>query len=124
LESVKDESFKIRVIADISCDINGSVPTTIRPTTIEDPVYDYDLQNLMELEAFSNEKQLSVMAIDNLPNELPRDASESFGEQLIKFVLPELLKDGDQPIIKNATIAEDGDLTEKFDYLRDYLIGR
>ncbi|MCK5102055.1 MAG: alanine dehydrogenase, partial [Cyclobacteriaceae bacterium] len=64
------------------------------------------------------------MAIDNLPNELPRDASESFGEQLIKFVLPELLKDGDQPIIKNATIAEDGDLTEKFDYLRDYLIGR
>ena len=120
-ESVKDASFKIRVIADITCDINGSVPTTIRSTAIEDPVYDYDLQNFMELEAFSDDEQLSVMAIDNLPNELPRDASESFGDQLIEFVLPDLLVGFDREIIKNATITADGDLTQKFEYLRDYL---
>ncbi len=122
-DEIKDESFKIRVIADITCDINGSVPTTIKATTIDNPVYDFDLQKFIELEPFSDEKQLSVMSIDNLPNELPRDASTSFGEQLIKSVLPELLKSTDQPIIKNATIAADGKLTNKFEYLRDYLEG-
>jgi saccharopine dehydrogenase (NAD+, L-lysine-forming) len=124
LEDVKDESFKIRVIADITCDIDGSVPTTIRPTTIDDPVYDFNLHSLKEIPAFSEESQLSVMSIDNLPNELPRDASESFGEQLMEFVLPDLLKSFDAPIIKNATIAAGGDLTEKFAYLRDYLEGQ
>ena len=123
IDEVKDESFKIRIVADITCDINGSVPTTIRSTTIDDPVYDFDLQNLMELKAFSGEEQLSVMAIDNLPNELPRDASASFGEQMLDHVFPDLLKGFNQPIIKNATITEGGDLTEKFEYLRDYLNG-
>lgn len=121
IEGLKDESFKIRVIADITCDIDGSVPTTVRPTTIDDPVYDYDMQNLTELSAFSGASNLSVMAIDNLPNELPRDASESFGNQLIDCVLPELLNEADSQIIKNASITEEGDLTQKFEYLRDYL---
>ena len=120
-EDMKDESFKIRVIADITCDINGSVPSTIRPTTIDEPVYDFNMQRYSELESFSDEDQLSVMSIDNLPNELPRDASESFGDQLIEFVLPDLLVGFDQPIIKNATIAEAGNLTQKFEYLRDFL---
>lgn len=124
IEEVKDPAFKVRVIADITCDINGSVPTTIRPTTIDDPVYDYDLQNSKELEPFSNQNQLSVMAIDNLPNELPRDASEAFGEQWTEYVLPDLLKGTDSSIIKNATISENGDLTPKFEYLRDYLNGK
>jgi alanine dehydrogenase len=95
----------------------------MRPTTIDAPVYDYDLQELKELPALSEESQLSVMSIDNLPNELPRDASESFGEQLMEYVLPDLLKSFDAPIIKNATIVAGGDLTEKFAYLRDYLEG-
>jgi alanine dehydrogenase len=122
-EDVKDESFKIRLIADITCDINGSVPTTIRPTTIEDPVYDIELQTFREKAPFEDEKLLSVMAIDNLPNELPRDASESFGDLLIQFVLPDLLKNLEHPLIKNATIAANGDLAPKFEYLRDYLMG-
>ena len=63
------------------------------------------------------------MAIDNLPNELPRDSSASFGEQMLDHVLPDLLKGFNQPIIKNATITEGGDLTENFEYLRDYLNG-
>ena len=103
-----DDSFKIRVIADITCDINGFVPTTIKATTIDQPVYDFDLNHFMELDAFSDERQLSVMSIDNLPNELPRDASTSFGDQLIHDVLPELLKSPNQPIIKNATIKQSG----------------
>lgn len=121
IEALKDETFKIRVIADITCDIEGSVPSTVRSTTIGDPVYNFDLQNLVELDAFSDVDQLSVMAIDNLPNELPRDASKSFGDQLIDHVLPEVIKGFDQPIVKNATITEGGDLTNKFEYLRDYL---
>jgi alanine dehydrogenase len=124
LEDVQDDAFKIRVIADITCDIDGSVPTTIKPTTIDNPVYDYDLKNLNELPPFSNDAQLTVMSIDNLPNELPRDASQAFGEQMMEYVLPDLLKGYDQRIIKDATIAENGDLTEKFEYLRDYLEGK
>ncbi len=123
INEVRDESFKIRVIADITCDINGSVPTTIRSTTIENPVYDYHLKNLLELEGFSAENQLSVMAIDNLPNELPRDASISFGDQLIEFVIPKLLDGYDQEIIKNATIAAEGTLTKKYKYLSEYVAG-
>ncbi|MCG8308603.1 MAG: NAD(P)-dependent oxidoreductase [Cytophagales bacterium] len=121
LEETKEEAFKIKVVADITCDIDGAVPTTTKPTSIDDPVYDLDLENLMEKEAFSNKRNLSVMAIDNLPNELPRDASRSFGEQMTAFVLPELLKSPARPLIKNATIVEHGDLTGKFEYLRDYL---
>ncbi len=123
LEDVKRDDFKIRVIADITCDINGSVPTTIRPTTIEDPVYDFDLQNLTELPAFSDLNQLSVMSIDNLPNELPREASESFGAQLIEKVLPALIGDDKNSMIRNATITRNGRLTEKYEYLRAYLEG-
>ncbi len=123
-EDVKDETFKIRVIADITCDINGSVPTTIRPTTIEDPVYDVDVDSLEEMKAFSDENYLSVMAIDNLPNELPRDASESFAEQLFDHVIPDLLQGFDRPVIQNAMITENGDLKKRYEYLRDYLEGK
>jgi saccharopine dehydrogenase (NAD+, L-lysine-forming) len=117
----KDADFKIRVIADITCDIHGSVPTTIKPTTIEDPVYDFNLMEFKALPPFSDKSQLSVMSIDNLPNELPRDASESFGEQLMNDVLPDFFKGFDKGVIKGATIAENGDLTEKYEYLRNYL---
>jgi alanine dehydrogenase len=120
-EEAKEESFKIRLIADITCDINGSVPTTVRPTTIDDPVYDLDLKTFKEMAPFAEEERLSVMSIDNLPNELPRDASDSFGEQLMQFVLPDLLKSIELPMIKNATITANGDLTPKYEYLRDFL---
>jgi alanine dehydrogenase len=123
LEEAGDNTFNIRVIADITCDINGSVPTTIRPTTIDNPVYDFNLKTLREAPPFSHESYLSVMAIDNLPNELPRDASKSFGDQLMESVLPKLLESYEDPIIKNATITDGGDLTDNYEYLRDYLNG-
>ena len=81
--------FKIRVIADITCDIEGSIPSTKRPTTIDDPIYDYNPSDDREEQALSDEGNVTVMAVDNLPCELPRDASRDFGEELIKNVLPQ-----------------------------------
>jgi saccharopine dehydrogenase (NAD+, L-lysine forming) len=60
------------------------------------------------------------MAVGNLPNELPRDASRYFGEQLIKYVLEDLLATGSE-IIERATIAENGKLTKYYKYLDDYV---
>lgn len=121
LSECADPTFKIRLIADITCDINGSVPTTIRPTTIESPVYDIDRYKFMEKEAFSDEENISVMAVDNLPNELAKDASTSFGEVLIGQVLPLLLDQPDDEVLKQATIAQNGALTQSFEYLADYV---
>ena len=122
LEDIRDDSFRIRLIADITCDINGSLPTTIKATTIDKPVYDLELQTFEEKEPFSDERHLSVMSIDNLPNELPKDSSESFGKQLMQFVLPDLISSFEHPLIKNATIVAERDLTSKYEYLRDYLL--
>jgi hypothetical protein len=59
------------------------------------------------------------MAVGNLPNELPKDASRYFGEQLIKYVLGELLE-GNNPVIEKATIVKDGHLTPAFEYMKEY----
>ncbi|MDF2156551.1 NAD(P)-dependent oxidoreductase [Algoriphagus sp. CAU 1675] len=120
LEDISSEEFGISVIGDITCDINGSIPTTIRASTIHSPVYDIDRNTRMELPAFGSQSSISVMAIDNLPCELPREASQDFGNQLIKWVIPALL-DEPSPILEGGTIARDGDLTLEFMYLRDYV---
>jgi saccharopine dehydrogenase (NAD+, L-lysine-forming) len=112
------------VIADITCDIEGSIPSTKKPSTIEDPIYDYNPSDDQVENPFTDEGNVTVMAVDNLPCELPRDASESFGYELINNVLPELLGDDSKEIIKNATIAQGGQLTEKFQYLQDYVDGK
>lgn len=114
--------FKIKVIADITCDIEGSIPSTKRPSTIADPIYDYDPeQDKIVDQPFSNKTLVSVMAIDNLPSELPRDASKAFGEKLIKYVFPSLLGEDTGDVIKRATITENGRLTESYKYLQDYV---
>ncbi|WP_297336910.1 NAD(P)-dependent oxidoreductase [Algoriphagus sp.] len=120
LHQINDEDFSISVIADITCDINGSVPTTCRASTIASPVYDIDRESGQEIKAFGKQTSISVMAIDNLPCELPREASRDFGEQLIKWVIPELLKDH-SPILEQATVARDGDLTLEFMHLKDFV---
>ncbi|MCC5928490.1 MAG: alanine dehydrogenase [Cyclobacteriaceae bacterium] len=121
LEETMNDEFKIKVIADITCDINGSVPTTLRATTIQEPVFDFSPVFLEERRPFSDPANITVMSIDNLPSELPRDASESFGDQLIAHVLPALLGKIDQATLNKATIAEKGKLTEKYRYLEDYV---
>jgi alanine dehydrogenase len=122
-EDMMQEDFKIKVIADITCDIEGSIPSTKQPSTIDDPVYDYDPWNDRVAEAYGPERNVSVMAIDNLPSELPRDASRSFGDSLIKYVFPQLFGE-DDGIISRATITKNGELTEPYEYLRDYVEGR
>ncbi len=123
-EDIIRDDFDIRVIADITCDIEGSIPSTKKPSTIDDPIYDYNPSDNIVEEALTDEANITVMAIDNLPCELPRDASESFGDQLIENVLPHLLNGDEKNIIRNATITENGALTEKFQYLQDYVDGK
>jgi len=120
-KSVLAKDFKIKVIADITCDINGSVPSTKRATSIIDPLYDYDAVSDSVQSPLSNDKFVTVMAIDNLPCELPRSSSEEFGRDLIDRILKPLLTEDVDNIISRAVIAENGDLTSHFEYLRDYV---
>lgn len=120
-EDMRSDDFRISVIADISCDIDGPVPSTIRSTTISDPFYDYNPQLEIEEPAFSRPTNISVMSIDNLPGELPRDASRDFGEQLIENVMPDLLTGHNSSVIESAVILKDGELTPTYAYLEDFL---
>ncbi|MFN3939499.1 MAG: alanine dehydrogenase, partial [Chitinophagales bacterium] len=114
-----DADFHLQVIADISCDVNGGIPATIRNTTINDPVFGYNKFTDQATAPFESDT-IDVMAIDNLPNELPRDASEEFGNLLIQNVIPELLADKSR-MIEEATICKNGKLTKYFAYLSDYV---
>ena len=120
LEAIKSSNFSISVIADITCDLNGSIPTTHRTTTILDPIYDVDRKTAQEIPAFGKQDSISVMAIDNLPCELPRESSTEFAQQLRQWVIPELGK-ANSSILEKATIARDGELTLEFMYLSDYV---
>lgn len=122
-EDMLNPDFKIRTIADISCDIDGPVPSTIRPSTIADPIYQYSIDNDSETTVI-NDRVITVMAVDNLPCELPKDASEDFGNELIKNILPSLIGEDSETIIHRASIAKAGDLTENYEYLRGYLEGK
>ena len=119
-EDMRDSDFKISVIADISCDINGSVPTTLRASTIDEPFYGYNTIT-GEVDAPYGKRTVTVMAVDNLPNELPRDASEGFGKELIEEVFPSLFGEDTEGIIERGTITRGGELTENFKYLANYV---
>ena len=121
-ENAKEENFLIQTISDITDDANGSVPINLGDQTIEDPIYGIDKATLEKTAPYLS-NSIDIMAVGNLPNELPRDASRYFGEQLIKFVLEDLIK-GSSAIIEKATIAKDGKLTKKFEYLADYAEGK
>ncbi len=119
-EDIKRKDWRISVIADITCDVNGSVPINVGASTIADPVYGIDRNTLQKVAPFRNTKDtIDVMAVDNLPNELPRDAAQYFGLHLEKYILPELLKEKSE-ILERATICENGKLTRHYEYLSDY----
>jgi len=120
-EEMQFPDFKIKVIADITCDIGGSIPSTKRASTIPDPLYDYDPRTDSVMPSLSNESNITTMAVDNLPCELPRSASEEFGRDLIDRILKPLLVDDVEGIIRRGTIAENGYLTNEFSYLQDYV---
>lgn len=117
-EEMREPRFRISVIADITCDINGSIPSTTRPSTIEDKFYGYNPDTEKIEEAFGP-STITVMAIDNLPCELPRDASEGFGKHLMERVMPFLIN-SDDGLIARATITREGALTPAFAYLKDF----
>lgn len=120
LEDLKHPGFNLKVIADVTCDIHGSIPSTIEATTIEQPVYGFDKKTLQKVAPYQADDQIiDMMTVDNLPNELPRDASRRFGEHLIKFILPELLK-AKSPILDRATICRDGRLGDYYKHLQAY----
>ncbi|WP_318342832.1 NAD(P)-dependent oxidoreductase [Flagellimonas baculiformis] len=122
-EDVKHPDFNISVVADISCDIDGPVATTLRASTIADPIYGYDPQSETETD-FKKEGAIAVMAVDNLPCELPRDASNGFGEAFSKYVVPAFFNNDADGILERARMTQNGKLTERFAYLQGYVDGR
>jgi alanine dehydrogenase len=121
-EDIKADSFKLKIVADISCDIDGPVASTLRPSSIDEPLYGYDPKTESEVD-FMDENAIGVMAVDNLPCELPRDASEDFGNELLTKVLPSIIGEDSDTIIERASICENGKLTSYYSYLQDYLDG-
>ncbi len=118
---VAADTFIIKTIADITDDAGGSVPINLGDQTIEDPIYGVDRTTIHKTAPYL-EHSIDVMAVGNLPNELPRDASRYFGEQLIKFVLEDMVKGG-SPLIDRATMVMNGKLTDHYSYLHDYAYG-
>lgn len=122
-EDARSENFKIKVVADISCDVDGPVASTLRSSTIADPIYGYDPQSELEID-YKDDNAIVVMAVDNLPCELPKDASDGFGEQFLENVIPAFFNDDKDGILQRAKITENGNLTEHFAYLQDYVDGK
>jgi alanine dehydrogenase len=122
-EDAKQPDFRINLVADISCDIDGPVASTIRPSTIAKPFYGYDPIYEHEV-AFDAENAITVMAVDNLPCELPKDASEGFGTTFLEHVIPAFFNNDEKEVLKRAKMTEDGKLTKNFSYLQDYVDGK
>ena len=120
-QDAKSPNFNLKVISDISCDIDGPVASTLRPSTIADPIYGYNPITESEV-SFDDANGITVMAVDNLPCELPKDASADFGREFIDKILPHLIDDKEN-VIARATICKDGKLTPPYKYLRDYVDG-
>ena len=118
----KSPAFKLAVVADISCDIGGPVACTIRPSSIDNPIYGYDPHNECETD-YKNPGAVAVMAVDNLPCELPRDASEGFGDIFVKTIIPAFFNGDKDGILSRAKMTENGKLTAAFSYLQSYVEG-
>lgn len=120
---MRDPDFRISVIADVTCDLDGSIPSTSRSSTIDDKFYGYNPMTEQEVEPFKP-SAITVMAVDNLPCELPRDASDGFGKHLLERVLTSLVMEDQDGLVERATIVKDGKLMPRFAYLQDYVSGK
>ena len=114
---------KLKVVADVSCDVNGPIACTLRASTIQDPFYGYYPFENKEVDVF-HPAAIVVMAVDNLPCELPKDASEGFGEMFLEHVIPAFFNDDKDGILQRAKMTENGKLTSNFAYLQDYVDGK
>ncbi|RKS53901.1 alanine dehydrogenase/PNT-like protein [Gillisia mitskevichiae] len=122
-EQANSPEFKIKLVADISCDIGIPIASTIRSSTIADPIYGYNPKTGKETD-FREKGAITVMAVDNLPCELPKDASEGFGEMFMEHVIPAFFNGDKDGILKRAKMTEGGKLTIRFKYLQDYVDGK
>jgi alanine dehydrogenase len=123
-EDYLEPDFKITVIADVSCDVDGPIASTVKASTIAEPFFGYNPKTGEAEPPFTSPNNITVMSVDNLPGELPRNASSDFGKNLIDKVYPSLFGNDDSGIIDRATITKDGKLTERYAYLQDYLEGK
>jgi alanine dehydrogenase len=121
-EDAKLPEFKIRLVADISCDVDGPVASTLRASTIEEPLYGYNPQTESEVH-YKDKNAIVVMAVDNLPCELPKDASEGFGEMFLQHVIPAFYNNDKEGVLERAKMTENGKLTKRFSYLQDFVDG-
>lgn len=118
---LKDKNLSIKIVGDVTCDIKGSILSTIRPSTHAEPFYDFNPSTMDEEPAFSNENNISVMAVDTCPNALALDTSSYFGEKLSEYVFPLIIEEQlHHPILERATILSKGKLTERYSYLKKY----
>ena len=123
-EDAKVPAFRINLVADVSCDIDGPVASTIRPSTIADPFYGYDPVTESEV-PFGTPNSIAMMAVDNLPCELPKDASEGFGEMFLEHVIPAFFNGDAEGVLDRALMTtSNGTLTERYSYLNDYVEGK
>ncbi len=123
LDQMMTKDFYIKIIVDISCDIKGPIPSTIRISSISEPFYDFNPALGVEAPPFSHLDHITVMAVDNLPNELPREASNSFGRVLIENIFPNLVYGDENEMIRRATITLNGKLTPRYKYLQNFVEG-
>jgi len=121
-EDAKHPDFSINLVADISCDVDGPVASTLRASTIANPFYGYDPHTESEV-LFNAPNAITVMAVDNLPCELPKDASEGFGNMFLEHVIPAFFNNDADGVLQRAKITENGKLTKRFEYLQDYVDG-
>jgi alanine dehydrogenase len=122
-EMLKANDCKIKVVADISCDVNSSIACTLRTSTIEEPFYGYLPNENKEVDLF-HPAAIVVMAVDNLPCELPKESSEGFGEMFMEHVVPAFFNGDKDGILQRAKVTEKGKLTPRFSYLQDYVDGK
>ncbi len=122
-DMLKANDCNIKVVADISCDVNGPIACTIKASTIAEPLFGYLPSEHKEVDVF-HPAAIVVMSVDNLPCELPKDASEGFGEMFMKHVIPAFFNGDKDGILKRAKMTENGKLTERFQYLQDFVDGK
>ena len=122
-EMLKAADCKIKVVADISCDVNGPIACTIKASTIANPIFGYLAIEKSEV-PYTHPAAIVVMSVDNLPCELPKDASEGFGEMFMEHVIPAFFNGDKDGILARAKMTENGKLTSRFEYLQDYVDGK
>ena len=122
VQDTKQSNFAIKVIADITCDVEGSVPITMEATNIYNPTFGWSKSEQKQVEPFG-EGTIDIMAVTNLPTELPKNASEEFGSLLLEHIIPLVVRRDKQSILKRATITSKGKLTKNYEYLTDFVNG-